>query len=46
LVQEWVEGEKGPWPDEEGIETVQISLKYSVNQLMTTGLFHAAGTFE
>jgi predicted unusual protein kinase regulating ubiquinone biosynthesis (AarF/ABC1/UbiB family) len=45
LVQEWVEGEKGPWPDEEGIEMVRIGLKCSVDQLMTTGLFHA-GTFE
>lgn len=41
LVMEWVEGEKGPWPGEEGIEMVQIGLKCSVDQLMTTGLFHA-----
>ncbi|KAL3919342.1 MAG: hypothetical protein SGILL_003799 [Bacillariaceae sp.] len=41
LVQEWVDGEKGPWPDEEGIKMVRIGLKCSVDQLMTTGLFHA-----
>ncbi len=41
LVMEWVEGEKGPWPGEEGIQMVRIGLKCSVDQLMTTGLFHA-----
>lgn len=41
LVMEWVEGEKGPWPGKEGLEMVQIGLKCSVDQLMTTGLFHA-----
>ena len=41
LVQEWVDGEKGPWPDDEGIKMVRIGLKCSVDQLMTTGLFHA-----
>ena len=41
LVMEWVDGEKGPWDGEEGIETVRLGLKCSVDQLMTTGLFHA-----
>lgn len=41
LVQEWVEGQKGPWPGEDGIKMVQLGLKCSVDQLMTTGLFHA-----
>ena len=41
LVMEWVEGEKGPWPGKEGIKMVKIGLKCSVDQLMTTGLFHA-----
>mmetsp|Transcript_18187 Transcript_18187/g.45027 ORF Transcript_18187/g.45027 Transcript_18187/m.45027 type:complete len:812 (+) Transcript_18187:155-2590(+) len=41
LVQEWVEGEKGPWPGQSGLETVQIGIRCSVDQLMTTGLFHA-----
>jgi len=41
LVQEWVEGDKGPWPGETGIEMVRIGIRCSVDQLMTTGLFHA-----
>lgn len=41
LVMEWVDGEKGPWPGAEGINMVQIGLQCSVDQLMTTGLFHA-----
>lgn len=41
LVQEWVEGVKGPWPGEAGLETVQIGIRCSVDQLMSTGLFHA-----
>jgi predicted unusual protein kinase regulating ubiquinone biosynthesis (AarF/ABC1/UbiB family) len=41
LVQEWIDGEKGPWPGEDGIKMVRIGLKCSVDQLMTTGLFHA-----
>eukprot|EP00529_Nitzschia_sp_RCC80_P004028 CAMPEP_0113490756 /NCGR_PEP_ID=MMETSP0014_2-20120614/27209_1 /TAXON_ID=2857 /ORGANISM="Nitzschia sp." /LENGTH=967 /DNA_ID=CAMNT_0000384535 /DNA_START=35 /DNA_END=2934 /DNA_ORIENTATION=+ /assembly_acc=CAM_ASM_000159 len=41
LVMEWVDGEKGPWPGNEGIDMVQIGLQCSVDQLMTTGLFHA-----
>jgi predicted unusual protein kinase regulating ubiquinone biosynthesis (AarF/ABC1/UbiB family) len=41
LVMEWVDGMKGPWDGEEGIETVRLGLKCSVDQLMTTGLFHA-----
>jgi predicted unusual protein kinase regulating ubiquinone biosynthesis (AarF/ABC1/UbiB family) len=44
LVMEWVDGVKGPWPGEDGIRMVRIGLKCSVDQLMTTGLFHA-GTF-
>ncbi|KAG7363890.1 ABC1 family-domain containing protein [Nitzschia inconspicua] len=41
LVQEWIDGEKGPWPGDDGIKMVRIGLKCSVDQLMTTGLFHA-----
>lgn len=41
LVMEWVEGEKGPWKGKDGIEMVRIGLRCSVDQLMTTGLFHA-----
>jgi predicted unusual protein kinase regulating ubiquinone biosynthesis (AarF/ABC1/UbiB family) len=41
LVMEWVDGEKGPWDGEEGIQMVRMGLKCSVDQLMTTGLFHA-----
>jgi predicted unusual protein kinase regulating ubiquinone biosynthesis (AarF/ABC1/UbiB family) len=41
LVMEWVNGTKGPWPGSEGINMVQIGLQCSVDQLMTTGLFHA-----
>lgn len=41
LVMEWVDGKKGPWEDGKGLEMVQIGLKCSVNQLMSTGLFHA-----
>jgi len=41
LVMEWVEGEKGPWKGKDGIEMVKIGLRCSVDQLMTTGLFHA-----
>uniref|UniRef100_A0A7S4N5F6 ABC1 atypical kinase-like domain-containing protein n=1 Tax=Odontella aurita TaxID=265563 RepID=A0A7S4N5F6_9STRA len=41
LVQEWVEGEKGPWVDTTGIDMVRIGLKCSVDQLLNTGLFHA-----
>ena len=41
LVMEWVDGEKGPWEGDDGIQMVQLGLKCSVDQLMTTGLFHA-----
>jgi predicted unusual protein kinase regulating ubiquinone biosynthesis (AarF/ABC1/UbiB family) len=41
LVMEWVDGTKGPWQGPEGIEMVRIGLRCSVDQLMTTGLFHA-----
>jgi predicted unusual protein kinase regulating ubiquinone biosynthesis (AarF/ABC1/UbiB family) len=41
LVLSWVEGEKGPWPGQYGIDMVRIGLRCSVDQLMTTGLFHA-----
>ncbi len=41
LVMEWVDGEKGPWDGHEGLQMVQLGLKCSVDQLMTTGLFHA-----
>lgn len=40
LVMEWVDGVKGPWQDK-GISMVRTGLKCSVNQLMSTGLFHA-----
>jgi predicted unusual protein kinase regulating ubiquinone biosynthesis (AarF/ABC1/UbiB family) len=40
LVMDWIDGFKGPWGDE-GIEMVRTGLKCSVNQLMSTGLFHA-----
>jgi predicted unusual protein kinase regulating ubiquinone biosynthesis (AarF/ABC1/UbiB family) len=41
IVMEWVEGEKGPWPGKDGLRMVRTGLKCSVDQLMTTGLFHA-----
>jgi len=41
LVQQWVDGEKGPWLGDEGIEMVRIGLRCSVDQLLHTGLFHA-----
>jgi len=41
LVQEWIEGEKGPWKGEKGIEMVRIGLRCSTDQLLRTGLFHA-----
>jgi len=41
LIMEWVDGEKGPWKGDEGLEMVSIGLRCSVDQLMCTGLFHA-----
>jgi aarF domain-containing kinase len=41
LVQEWIDGEKGPWLGDEGIDMVRIGLRCSVDQLLHTGLFHA-----
>jgi predicted unusual protein kinase regulating ubiquinone biosynthesis (AarF/ABC1/UbiB family) len=41
LVMEWVDGEKGPWNGQDGIDMVRIGLRCSVDQLMSTGLFHA-----
>jgi predicted unusual protein kinase regulating ubiquinone biosynthesis (AarF/ABC1/UbiB family) len=41
LVMEWIEGTKGPWKGQEGIDMVRSGLRCSVDQLMTTGLFHA-----
>lgn len=41
LVMEWVEGTKGPWKGDEGLNMVSIGLRCSVDQLMCTGLFHA-----
>ena len=41
LVMSWQQGEKGPWPGQDGIEMVRIGLRCSVDQLMNTGLFHA-----
>jgi aarF domain-containing kinase len=37
----WVDGEKGPWEGQDGIDMVRIGLRCSVDQMMTTGLFHA-----
>lgn len=44
LVMSWVEGEKGPWKGEDGLDMVGIGLRCSVDQLMNTGLFHAGTT--
>lgn len=41
IVMEWIDGEKGPWQGEVGLEMVSIGLRCSVDQLMCTGLFHA-----
>jgi len=41
MVMEWVDGKKGPWGEEDGIEMVSMGLKCSVDQLLSTGLFHA-----
>ena len=41
LVQEWIDGEKGPWDGEEGLMLIKSGLKCSVDQLLNTGLFHA-----
>lgn len=41
LVMEWVDGEKGPWDGKTGLKMVRVGLRCSVDQLMTTGLFHA-----
>jgi len=41
LVMEWVEGEKGPWKGQDGIDMVSTGLRCSVDQLMNTGLFHS-----
>lgn len=41
LVQEWVDGKKGPWLGNSGIDMVRIGLKCSVDQLLHTGLFHS-----
>jgi predicted unusual protein kinase regulating ubiquinone biosynthesis (AarF/ABC1/UbiB family) len=41
LVMDWINGEKGPWGEDKGIQMVRTGLKCSVNQLMSTGLFHA-----
>ena len=41
LVMSWIDGEKGPWPGQDGIDMVSIGLRCSVDQLMNTGLFHA-----
>ncbi|KAL7578341.1 hypothetical protein ACA910_012747 [Epithemia clementina (nom. ined.)] len=40
LVMEWVDGQKGPWKGKDGIDMVRIGLRCSVDQLMSTGLFH------
>lgn len=40
LVMEWVDGQKGPWPGDDGIKMVRIGLKCSVDQLVSQ-LFQA-----
>ncbi|CAN0550860.1 unnamed protein product, partial [Ectocarpus sp. 12 AP-2014] len=40
LVQEWVEGEKGPWI-EDGEKLLTIGLQCSVLQVLDSGFFHA-----
>jgi aarF domain-containing kinase len=35
LVMEWVDGQKGPWPGDDGIKMVRIGLKCSVDQLVS-----------
>ncbi len=35
---EWIDGEKGPWKGEVGIEMVSLGLKCSVDQLLSTGM--------
>jgi predicted unusual protein kinase regulating ubiquinone biosynthesis (AarF/ABC1/UbiB family) len=41
LVMDWIDGKKGPWSGQEGIELVRTGLRCCVDQLMTTGLFHS-----
>lgn len=41
LVMEWINGETGPWKGKEGLDMVRLGLKFSVDQLLNTGLFHA-----
>ncbi|CAM9926003.1 unnamed protein product [Ascophyllum nodosum] len=40
LVQEWVEGEKGPW-EQDGERLLTIGLQCSVLQVLDSGFFHA-----
>lgn len=46
LVMSWQDGEKGPWHGQDGINIVRIGLRCSVDQLMSTGLFHAGRFFR
>ena len=46
LVMEWVDGEKGPWTGQDGIDMVRLGLKCSVDQLLNTGLFHGEFYFK
>jgi len=41
IVMEWIDGKTGPWKGEQGIDMVTLGLKCSVDQLLSTGLFHA-----
>lgn len=41
IVMEWVDGTKGPWKGEDGIDMVRIGLRCSTDQLLRSGLFHA-----
>lgn len=41
LVMEWVDGEKGPWKGQTGIDMVRIGLRCCVDQLMSSGVQHS-----
>jgi len=40
LTMEWVEGDKGPWP-EDGEKLLTVGLQCSVMQILDSGFFHA-----
>lgn len=41
IVMDWIDGETGPWKGAQGIDMVSLGLRCSVDQLLSTGLFHA-----